>query len=102
MTTLLDHLRRGAQGISVPTCQTVGDLERSVLTGTALVHLDNPKTYVGLYDTRLGAASSPERLTFTGWCRLAQREVACCVEVDRQTLQGWLSLCDSVQTESGK
>ncbi len=101
MPTLLDRLLRGAQGISVPTCQTVGDLERSVLTGMALVHLDNPKTYVGLYDTRLVSAAA-DRLTFTGWCRLAQREVACRVEVDRQTLQGWLSLCNSVQTESGK
>ena len=102
MSTLLERLRSGAQVISVPTCRTVSDLERSVVSGSVLVHLENPKTYVGLYDTRLGAASAPERLTFTGWWRLAQREIACRVEVDRQTLQGWLSLCHSIQTGSGE
>ena len=78
--------------ISVPTCQTVGDLKRSILSGTALIHLDSHKIYVVLYDTRLEAASLAEPLLFTGWCRLTQREVVCRVEVDCQTLQGYLSL----------
>lgn len=100
MPTLLDRLRGGSQAISVPTCQTVLELERSVITGIALVHLDDLKTYVSLFDTRFASGLSAERLTFTGWCRASQREVACCVEVDRQTLQGYLRLCNTVQTGS--
>ena len=98
MSTSLDRLRCGAQLISEPACQAGYDHERLVLTGMVLAHLDNPKTYVGLPDSRLAAVSSAKRLLFTGWCRLVQREVTCCVEVDRQTLQGRLSLYNSVQT----
>lgn len=100
MVTLLEQLHARSHIASLSAYSTCEAAEAAIRQGHVTIRIASLNIDLNFDGAQLIDSPGGKSLAFTGYYRLGQHTVYCRLEVSRATLQGWLQLADTAESDT--